>query len=70
MTPLHDRHSTRLKGWDYSADGTYFRTVCTHDRAHLFGEIIDGQVRLSPAGEVAVRVLRVARGARSGASSR
>jgi REP element-mobilizing transposase RayT len=49
---MHDRRSVRLKGWDYSADGTYFITVCTHDRTHLFGEIVDGKMRRSPAGEL------------------
>jgi hypothetical protein len=36
----HDqRRSIRLPGYDYSAPGTYFRTLCTHDRACLFGEV-------------------------------
>ncbi len=32
----HRRRSIRLRGYDYSRAGTYFVTVCTHDRALLF----------------------------------
>jgi REP element-mobilizing transposase RayT len=35
----HNRLSIRLAGYDYSQAGAYFITVCTHNRAHLFGEI-------------------------------
>lgn len=38
---IHHRHSIRLKGYDYSQEGLYFVTICTHARQHLFGEIID-----------------------------
>lgn len=44
------RRTIRLRGWDYSADGTYFVTVCTNRRAHLPGEIVDSQMRLNAAG--------------------
>ena len=37
---IHHRHSTRLKGYDYSQEGLYFITICTKDREYLFGEII------------------------------
>lgn len=33
------RKQTRLKNYDYSSNGAYFVTVCTHDRQQLFGEI-------------------------------
>jgi REP element-mobilizing transposase RayT len=36
--------STRLKDYDYSSDGAYFITICTKNREHLFGEIIDGRL--------------------------
>jgi putative transposase len=48
----HHRRSIRLKGYDYSQDGAYFVTVCTKNRECLFGEIADGEMRLSPCGEV------------------
>jgi putative transposase len=50
----HDqRRSIRLPGYDYSAPGTYFRSLCTHDRACLFGEVVGSTIRLTPAGRVA-----------------
>lgn len=33
--------STRLKDWDYASDGMYFITICTKNRKHYFGEIIN-----------------------------
>jgi len=44
--------SSRLAGWDYSSSTWYFVTICTHDRACLFGLIEDDQMRLSMAGEI------------------
>ena len=29
-----------MKDFDYSQSSVYFVTICTHDRAHLFGEIV------------------------------
>ena len=46
------RRSIRLREYDYSQPGMYFVTVVTHDRRCLFGEIADGQVRLSGAGKI------------------
>ena len=34
------RKSTRLRGYNYSASGAYFITVCTKDRKQLFGQIV------------------------------
>ncbi len=55
MTKFKDKYrieSTRLPGWDYSAPGWYFVTICTDQRLLFFGEIVDGQMRLSPAGQI------------------
>lgn len=30
------RKAIRLKNYDYSANGTYFITICTHERQNLF----------------------------------
>lgn len=49
------RRSLRLKGYDYSQVGAYFITICTQDRAYLFGEIVDGEMRWNEYGECAVR---------------
>ena len=48
----HHRRSIRLKGYDYTQPGAYFVTLCTHDRAHLFGEVVDGEMRLNEWGEI------------------
>lgn len=33
--------SARLKGFDYGSNGLYFITICTHQRIHYFGEIVE-----------------------------
>ncbi len=48
----HHRHSLRLKGYDYAQPGAYFVTICTQDRACLFGTVVDGQMRLNEYGEI------------------
>ncbi|MGE3279053.1 MAG: transposase [Candidatus Altimarinota bacterium] len=42
--------SARLKYWDYSTDGGYFITIITQNREHFFGEIVDGEMKLSEMG--------------------
>ncbi len=44
--------SARLKGWDYSNPGLYFVTICTHNRGCFFGDVVDGEMHLSPIGEI------------------
>jgi len=44
--------STRLPGWDYAAAGFYFVTICTKDREPFFGEVVEGEMRLSEIGEI------------------
>jgi len=46
----HHRRSIRLRGYDYTQAGAYFFTICTQDRACLFGDVIDGAMRLNDAG--------------------
>jgi hypothetical protein len=50
----HRRRSIRLKGYDYSQAGVYFVTICTQGRACLFGEVVDGEMRLNDAGRMVV----------------
>ncbi|HAX90245.1 MAG TPA: transposase [Cyanobacteria bacterium UBA11370] len=45
--------STRLPNQDYATNGWYFVTICTRDRTHFFGNIVEGQVQLSAIGEIA-----------------
>lgn len=42
--------STRLGGWDYSACGKYFVTICTKHFTHWFGEVRSGVMGLSSTG--------------------
>ncbi len=46
------RRSVRLKGYDYACAGAYFVTICTQDRACLFGEIENGKMLLNDAGRM------------------
>ncbi len=48
----HHRRSIRLKEYDYSQPGAYFVTICTRERECLFGEIVDGEMRLNGAGQI------------------
>ncbi len=44
--------STRLKGWDYTAAGLYFVTICAKNRECFFGNVVNAEMRLSPIGEI------------------
>lgn len=46
------RRSVRLQDYDYSQNGAYFVTVCTQERACLFGEIVDGAMQVNEAGRM------------------
>lgn len=46
------RCSIRYKNHDYSTGGTYFITICSINREHIFGEIIDEQIHLSYLGSI------------------
>jgi putative transposase len=46
----YGRRSIRLKGYDYTRDGAYFVTVCTQDRAHFFGTVVDGEMHSNAYG--------------------
>ncbi len=48
----HHRRSIRLQGYDYSQAGAYFVTVVTWDRACLFGDVVDGEMRLNDVGQM------------------
>ncbi len=46
----HHRRSIRLKGYDYSQPGAYFVTICAWNRECLFGDVVDGEMRLNDFG--------------------
>ncbi len=49
------RRSIRLRNYDYSRSGAYFVTVCTQKKECLFGEIVDGKMRLNEYGLIIAR---------------
>jgi REP element-mobilizing transposase RayT len=50
---IHHRRSIRLKGYDYSQAGLYFITICCQDRAYLFGNIVNGEMKFNDIGKIA-----------------
>ncbi len=49
---IRHRRSIRLRGYDYSQSGAYFVTICTKDRECMFGDIVDGEMRLNDTGQI------------------
>ncbi len=49
---IHRRRSLRLKGYDYTMAGAYFVTICTQDRACLFGDVVAGAICLNEVGRM------------------
>ena len=49
---IHHRRSIRLQGYDYSQAGAYFVTIVAWQREMLFGEIVDGEMKLNEFGEI------------------
>ena len=57
MTLFQNRYraeSHRLPGYDYGSNGMYFVTICTKNREHYFGEILDGQLITTAIGQIAI----------------
>ncbi len=46
------RRSIRLAGYDYAQAGAYFVTICTRNRECLFGDVVDGEMRLNQYGAI------------------
>ncbi|MFZ2096947.1 MAG: transposase [Anaerolineales bacterium] len=49
---IHQRRSIRLKEYDYSQPGAYFVTLVTKGRLNLFGEIIEGEMKVNQYGKI------------------
>jgi len=49
---IHHRRSIHLQGYDYSQAGVYFVTIVTWHREFLFGEIVNGEMKLNNYGEI------------------
>ena len=56
MTPPHKeiKRYRRFLGWDYSRGASLFITISTSPRRPIFGQVIDGEMKLSPLGEEAL----------------
>lgn len=52
---IRRRKQIRLKEYDYSQPGEYYVTICTKDRVHCFGEVMNEEMNLSMIGEIADR---------------
>ena len=56
---LPKRNPTRLKNYDYSSDGAYFITICTHKKQNILCDIVGEGLcalpitKLTPIGEAA-----------------
>lgn len=48
----HHRHSIRLPNYDYAQPGAYFVTIVAWHRGCLFGEVVNGEMRLNRVGEI------------------
>lgn len=53
MNTKPNRQTIRLKHHDYTSNKSYFITICTHNRSHLFGKINDDVVLLNDIGKMA-----------------
>ena len=54
---LPNRKRTRLKEYDYSSEGAYFVTICTHQKQCVFSRVVGAihespEVRLSQSGKI------------------
>jgi REP element-mobilizing transposase RayT len=48
---VHPGHrSIRFKGYDYTSEGFYFITICSHQKRCVFGRIVDARAVLSSSG--------------------
>ena len=60
MDNIRKRKPIRLDGYDYSKNGCYFITICTKYRGCIFGEVVDGVMRLNEYGDIAkIEVLKI-----------
>lgn len=50
---LYRNETFRAQWWDYRSEGSYHITICTENRVHYFGEIINEQMCLSEIGKLA-----------------
>jgi len=49
---IRQRKPNRLKNFDYSSVGYYYITICTKNKQHYFGEILDNKMILNEYGKI------------------
>lgn len=49
---FRSRRSIRVPTYDYADEGCYFVTICTQDRKHLFGCVVDCEMKLNKMGRI------------------
>jgi len=49
---IYRNGTNRLQGFDYGSSNHYYITICVRGRNPVFGEIKDGEMFLSPLGEI------------------
>ena len=47
------RKNPRLKEYNYALGGYYFITICTENKNHYFGEIVEEKMQLNEIGKLA-----------------
>lgn len=55
MPERFHRRSIRLRGYDHAQAGADLVTACTHERAHLSGEVVHGVMEPNAMGMVVQR---------------
>lgn len=48
-----ERKNPRLKKYNYALEGYYFITICTKEKNHFFGEIIEEKMQYNRIGRIA-----------------
>jgi putative transposase len=51
-TDQRNRHSIRLRNYDYTSNGAYFITICAEARENFFGAMLEDQMQLNDFGKV------------------
>jgi putative transposase len=54
-TSSSHRHSNRMKGYNYSLAGAYFVTTVAFQGGCLFGDLMNGVLRLNEFGQIVVQ---------------
>ena len=53
---MKNRHSIRLKWFDYTSNGAYFVTICTQNREYLFGDVVNRKMETNTLGNLVVSI--------------